>query len=264
MGEVTHRASFAERLRSGMPSTGTFLKTPAYQSVELIAQTGLDFLVLDAEHAPFDPSQIDACVLASHVVDLPLLVRVSRNAPDTILSALDMGAAGVFLPHIITPDDARRATAAARYIGGERGFSPSTRAGGYGSRGLRDYMEAADREAAVVLQIEDAAALAHLDAIAATGGVTGLFVGRADLAASMGLDWNDQRLDEATAETAKAAKRAGVACGAYLADPAKVEIFRSWGISFFVVGSDQSAMKNELSRIANAFRKPARNQDKAA
>lgn len=261
---MSRRSSFADRLRSGAPSTGTFLKTPAHQSVELIGQTGLDFVVLDAEHAPFDHSQIDACILASYVVDLPLLVRVGRNAPDAILSALDMGAAGVVLPHIITLEDARRATAAARYIGGERGFSPSTRAGGYGTRGLRDYMEAADREVAVVLQIEDAGALDNLDAIASIGGITGLFVGRADLAASMGLDWNDPRLDEATAETAQAAKRAGIACGAYLADSSRVEIFRSWGVSFFVVGSDQSAMKSELARVAAAFGQTHKNEEQAA
>lgn len=264
MGRVSRRASFAEHIRSGAPATGTFLKTPAHQTVELIAQTGLDFAVLDAEHAPFDPSQVDVCMLASQAGDLPLLVRVPRNAPDTILGALDMGATGIFVPHVATPDDAQRASAACHYIGGERGFSPSTRAGGYGTRGLRPYMEAADREVCLILQIEDAAALDHLDAIASTVGVAGLFVGRADLAASLQLDWNDPRLDEATIAVASACARAGIAAGAYLSDPSRLAAFQQWGVSFFVVGSDQSAMKTELSRVASAFRTPATTQDQAA
>ncbi|MDF0546646.1 aldolase/citrate lyase family protein [Sphingobium sp. H39-3-25] len=259
---MTKRASFAGLIRSGAPATGTFLKTPAHQTVELIAQTGLDFAVLDAEHAPFDPSQIDTCMLASQVADLPVLVRVPRNAPDTILSALDMGATGIFVPHVAYPDDAQRAAAAARYIGGKRGFSPSTRAGGYGTRGLRPYMEAADKEVCLILQIEDTEALDHLDAIASVEGVAGLFVGRADLAASMDVDWNDRRLDDATVAVAKAAARAGIAAGAYLGDPGRLEEFRSWGVSFFVVGSDQSAMKTELARVAKAFQAPANSQER--
>lgn len=260
---MTVRASFAARLRSGAPATGTFLKTPAHQSVELIAQTGLDYAVLDAEHAPFDLSQIDTCMLASLATDLPLLVRIGRNAPDVILSALDMGATGIFVPHVITADDAARAAAASRYIGGERGFSPSTRAGGYGSRGLRPYMEVADREVCLVLQIEDAEALDHLDAISATEGVSGLFVGRADLAASMSVDWDDPRLDEATLAVANACHRAGIAAGAYLSDARRLQTFRDWGVSFFVVGSDQSAMKAALARVASDF-STANNQEQAA
>lgn len=255
---MSRREAFAAGLRTSRPLTGLFVKTPAYHNVELLAQTDLDFLVIDAEHAPFDPSQIDMCALAGQAKDMPLLVRVGRNEPDAILSVLDVGAAGVFVPHVRSATDARKAAQAAKYIGGSRGFSPSTRAGGYGSRGLRDYMIAADQETALVLQIEDAEALDHLEAIAQTPGVSGLFVGRADLAASMGADWNDPRLDEATRQTALAAHAAGISCGAYLADPDQAETYRAWGVSFFVTGSDQSALKTEAQRIANAFTpKPA-------
>ena len=250
---MTRRASFTHRLTSGARLMGTFQKFPAHQTVELLGQTSLDFVVLDTEHAPFDPSQIDASILASHAVDLPLLVRVPRNEPDVILSVLDMGATGIFVPHVTTIEDAENAVAASRYFGGRRGFSPSTRAGGYGRRGLREYMEAADREVAVVLQIEDACALKSIEGIASVRAVAGLFVGRADLAVSMDADWTDTRLDDATWRTAAAARDAGIAAGAYLGDLTRAAEFLDRGVSFFVAGSDQGALKGEVNRLASTF-----------
>jgi 2-keto-3-deoxy-L-rhamnonate aldolase RhmA len=261
---MTRRASFAERLRTGDPLVGVFQKLATHQSVELMGRTGLDFAVLDAEHAPFDPSQVDRSMLASQAVDLPLLVRVARNAPDAMLQALDMGATGVFVPHVATEQAARSAVSACLYQGGSRGLSPSTRAGEYGGRSPGEHMAVSDRQVAVVVQIEDVEALDHLDAIASVQGVTGLFVGRADLAASMGLDWNDPQLDVVTWATATAARRAGVAAGAYLSDPKLAPLYQANGLSFFVAGSDQGALKAECGRVAEAFHTATASQGQPA
>lgn len=251
---MTIRSTFAARLREGHPLVGTFQKLPSHQVVELIGPSGLDFVVLDNEHAPFDPSQIDTCVLASHAADIPLLVRIRSAEPPDILSILDMGAAGIFVPHVVSGDMAARIMSSAQYRDGSRGFSPSTRAGGYGSRGLDAYLDEADREVAVVLQIEDRAALDNLDAIASTKGVAGLFVGRADLAVSLGVDWNDPAIDAATISVAQAAARHSVAAGSYLADATRVAELRSWGISFFVIGSDQGSLKAAMASAASSFK----------
>lgn len=253
MGGLNRRSTFAQSLRNAVRTVGIFQKTPHYQVTELLAQSGIGFVVLDAEHAPFDPSQMDACLLAAIAGDLPAMVRVSRNAPDAILAALDLGASGIFVPHVASQSDAVAAARAAKYAGGGRGFSPSTRAGGYGKRGLRPYMAAADLETALVLQIEDAEALDQLDAIAGVPGVAGLFVGRADLAASMDVDWDDPVLDDATRSVAGACAKAGIACGAYLADPSKSAAFRDWGVSFLVAGADQAALRSAVAAIAEHF-----------
>lgn len=253
MGGLSRRGAFAQDLRKSGSAVGIFQKTPHHQITEILAQSGIDFIVLDAEHAPFDPSQMDACLLAAIAGDLPAMVRVARNAPDAILAALDLGATGIFVPHVASERDAVAASGAAKYAGGGRGFSPSTRAGGYGTRGLRPYMVAADLETALVLQIEDASALGELDAIAAVPGVAGLFVGRADLAASMDVDWNDPVLDDATRAVAAACAQAGIACGAYLADPSKASAFRDWGVSFLVAGADQGALRSSVGAIAAQF-----------
>ena len=84
-------------------------------------------------------------------------------------------------------------------------------------------------------------------------GIDALFIGRADLAASFGCDWNDPKLDEATARIAQSAADAGIACGAYLADPAQAARYRSMGISFLLAGSDQGALRQDANRLAAAM-----------
>jgi hypothetical protein len=102
---------------------GLFIKTPAPQIIEIIALAGPDFAVIDAEHAPFDRVTLDLMLLAGRAAGLPLLVRVADARASSIGGALDLGAAGVMVPHIASVEMARAAVANARYRGGTRGFS---------------------------------------------------------------------------------------------------------------------------------------------
>lgn len=253
MAKVSRVESFSERFRSGAQLTGVFQKFPHHQVTEILSTTDLDFAVLDAEHAPFDPSQIDSCLLASNACDFPMFVRIAKASSDAVLSALDMGATGIFVPHVDTAAKAAAVARSARYAGGGRGFSPSTRAGGYGQRGLKPYMDAADKAVLVVVQIEDAAALSVLAEIAAAPGIDAFFIGRADLAASLGCNWSDPRLDDATAQIALNARQAGIGCGAYLTDPTHAQKYRDLGVSFFLAGSDQGALRQDANRLAAAM-----------
>lgn len=88
------------RILAGERLVGCFVKTPAPQVVEVLGLGGLDFVVADREHAPIGTQTIDLMAMAGRSVDLPVLIR-SRNAQaDEIWPALDMGCAGVMVPHI--------------------------------------------------------------------------------------------------------------------------------------------------------------------
>ena len=78
MGRI---ADFKALVKSGKPLSGTFLKTPHHNMIEVMAQSGLDFVCLDAEHAPFDRAAIDACLAVSRALDYPVLVRVGDSSP---------------------------------------------------------------------------------------------------------------------------------------------------------------------------------------
>ena len=73
-------ANLRNRMAAGDMLAGTFLKTPSVEMIEILAKTGLDFLCIDAEHAPFDRARMDACLAVARALDFPILVRVQRCA----------------------------------------------------------------------------------------------------------------------------------------------------------------------------------------
>src|SRR5690606_1358294 len=112
--------------------------------IEILGLTSLDFGVLDAEHAPLDRSALDLLMLAGKAAHWQLMVRIPDMASSTILSVLDIGAAGLLVPHVDTAEQAQLLVSRARYLGGERGFSSSPRAAKYGTLSMKDCLSAAD------------------------------------------------------------------------------------------------------------------------
>lgn len=225
----------------GRRTVATFVKTDSPQIVEVLARCGLDYSVLDAEHAPFDRGTVDRMMTAAHAGGLPLMVRVPDPSDATILSMLDLGAAGLVVPHVDTPDQAREAIAAARYVGGRRGISLSSRAGGYGTLPLAEAIARGDR-IPVLCQIESGAAVEAVEAIAAVPGVGGLFLGRLDLALSLGVaSVTDPAVVAAVERTIAAARLRDlpviVACA-----PGEVAEFAARGATSFVVATDQALL----------------------
>ena len=243
-----------EKVRSGRPVIGVFIKTASHQVVELIGRTGLDFAIVDAEHAPFDLLTLDRMAVAARASDLPLLVRPAGSDAAFVGQVLDMGYSGVVAPHVDSAHAARALADAARFDRGRRGFSPSTRAGGYGAPDARAYREGADRETSLWCQIEDASALPRLDEIAAVDEIDCLFLGRADLALSLGVDsQSDPMVVDAVRATAEAGRRAGRAVGIFVGSPHEIAPLAELGISVFVCGSDQSWLLAQGRAIRSAF-----------
>ncbi|MBD3760410.1 aldolase/citrate lyase family protein [Rhizorhabdus sp.] len=245
------QTSFRDSIRSGRPLVGTFIKTGTSETSELLGHAGLDFAIADAEHAPLGLERIDRVVLGARSAGLPCLVRVPALAPALVGQMLDLGAAGVVIPHVRDADIAREAIEEARYVGGRRGFSPSTRAGDYGLHDPSGHIARADAAVTVWCQIEDASALNHLDAIAAVQGVDVLFIGRADLAHSLGCGARDGRLDEAVRAIATAGRRHGRAIAIFVGSMEEAPTLASLGITIFACGSDQS----HLATAARAMRR---------
>jgi 2-keto-3-deoxy-L-rhamnonate aldolase RhmA len=195
-------------------------------------------------------------MLAGRAADLPLLVRVADGSGPAIQSALDLGAAGVVVPHVDSAEQARRVVAHARFEGGDRGFSISARFAGYGT--LARARAVAEGDASlVVCQIESAAAVESAAAIAAVPGVAALFIGRADLALSMGIgDPRDPRVDAATQRVLDAARAAGKAAAIFVGDIGEVGALAARGGTCFVVGSDQSLLRQAALGLKAPQRAP--------
>lgn len=244
----------AARLRPGPGEArvGTFVKTNSIHVVEILALTAMDFLVVDAEHAPFDRTSIDLLVLAGQAARIPVMVRVPDMRASTILSVLDVGAAGLLVPHVDSAGQARELVAMSRCRSGSRGFSSSTRAAGYGTLGMERAVSAVDRTF-IMAQIESAAGVEAAADIAAVDGIDGLFVGRADLALSFGeLDARSPRVLAATRSTLQVARRAGKVAGMALGSGAERKGFAPMGADWFIVGTDQSLLRQGAQSAVEA------------
>ncbi|RCL41965.1 MAG: aldolase [Gammaproteobacteria bacterium] len=247
--------SLKEQLFSSDRMIGTFIKTPNYQVVEIVTSCNLSFIALDAEHAPFSKSDLDTCILAARANDTPVIVRVPTSNEEDVLSVLDMGANGVLFPHINCKQDAIAAINASKYKSkdfemGRRGFSNSSRSGNYGSFTIDEMIEASNKNVSVLCQIEEIQAVDNIDEITEVSGIDCLFIGRADLAVSMGCNnINDSSVENAIDIVVKSAKRNGIPLGMYLPDNNDLEKWIRKGFSLFIVGSDQSYLKSSILKL---------------
>jgi 2-keto-3-deoxy-L-rhamnonate aldolase RhmA len=183
-------------------------------------------------------------------------VRVPDAESATVLAALDMGAEGVLIPRVSDPAAAALVAQSARYRQGTRGFSNSHRAAGYGRRDLQEYLREADEHTLVIAQIEDRAALARLQELMALRDIDGFFIGRADLMVSLGVaSLEAPEVVHAVQAVAAAARAASRPLGLFLptADPTELARYGALGASLFVIGSDQSLMKEAARQLARAF-----------
>jgi 2-keto-3-deoxy-L-rhamnonate aldolase RhmA len=256
MNALSAQHDLKQSIRRGDPTIGLFIRTPALQSVEIHANSGLDFVVLDAEHAAFGTGDLDRCILAGRSIDLPVLVRLRDPTPAAILQVLDMGAAGIILPHVGMAITARIALEACRYDNGSRGFSGQTRAAGYGDIAGSEYRKKSDESIIVIAQIEDEEGFSNVAELAALDELDALFVGRADLAVSLGADnIDDDMIVEATRKILAAGKKSGMTTGIFLNSPDDVENYQQQGASLFIIATDQSLLIDAARSVTTEFRR---------
>lgn len=229
--------SFAERLRRGDTLIGTLVSLRSAEVTELLAGCGFDWLFIDAEHGPFSPG--DALLLLQSASPCPCLVRIPAADPVWVKKALDIGAAGIIVPQVHDAGQARTLVAAARYSPvGERGVGVG-RAHGYG-RTFEQYLQAANRTTAVVLQAESRQAVENIESIVAVEGVDCILIGPYDLSASLGHlgDVAHPEVRAAIDTVAAACKKAGVRLGIFGVTADAVRPYQSQGFTLITVGVD--------------------------
>jgi 4-hydroxy-2-oxoheptanedioate aldolase len=249
------RNQFKHALAQGRQQIGLWCTLSHHLAVELVAGAGFDWLVLDTEHSPNDLESLVPQLQAVAAYPATPVVRVPWNDMVTIKRVLDIGAQSVLLPYVQNADEARAAVAATRYPpGGVRGMGGTTRATRFGR--IPNYARRAQDELCVLVQVETGEALAHLEAIAAVDGIDGIFIGPADLHASMGY----------TGETANPAvvpkmlealtriRKAGKAPGILTADEALARRCIEAGSLFTAVGVDAMILARETDRLVARYR----------
>ena len=245
---------FRDRLRSGAALIGTFVKTPSPIVCEVLASTSLDAVCLDAEHAPFGRKDLDSCIHALRAAGMPCLVRLQNGSPEAILNALDCGATGVVIPHVISAGQAESIAQAAHYGRGGRGYAGSSRAAGYTGKPMAEHLRDSAAQTTVIAQIEDIEAVEAVDEIAAVEGIDCLFVGRIDLTVAFGADSpNAPRVLEAVEKVCRAGRESGKAVGMFVSDVSEAGKWMEQGASLFLLESDHAFLINGAKLLREKF-----------
>jgi 4-hydroxy-2-oxoheptanedioate aldolase len=222
---------------------------------EVIAHSGFDWILLDTEHSPNElPGLLQQLHAMGRGTAMPV-VRAAWNDPVLIKRILDVGAQSILLPYVQTAEEAQRAVRSVRYPpAGIRGVSSGSRASQYGR--VKDYLRRADAEVCLIVQVETRAALEQLEAIAAVEGIDGVFIGPADLAASLGHLGEPQHHEVQTAlrEAAATLNRVGKAAGILTVIEAEARRYIEWGYRFVAVGVDTSLLAKSADALAQAFK----------
>lgn len=173
-------------IRSGRPAIGSWIGFADPYSVELMADVGFDWLLIDTEHFPIDRNSLRTILIAMKGSETTPVVRLPSNSPDHFQTALDLGAEGVVVPMISSRADAELAVNCCRYPPvGSRGFAP-TRASRYFQE-VESYARRANGDIALIVQIETPKAVHNIDEILSVPDLDGIFIGPADLASFMNL-----------------------------------------------------------------------------
>jgi len=203
-------------------------------SAELMGKAGYDWLIFDLQHGAATFERLLSAMQAADLGRTPAFVRTPWNAPDQLMRAVDLGACGVVVPMVSTAEQARLAAQAVHYPPhGVRSFGPVRSA----------YLEpgAPAPEPICMVMIETAEALENLEAIAATPGVGGLFVGPVDLAFSLGIGPGfdiPQPVLDACERVVEASARHGLIPGCAGMGPAHIEQMLERGMRFLTLGGD--------------------------
>ena len=247
--------AFRSRLRSREPMMGTFLKTPSPIVCEVLGLSPLACICIDAEHAPFGRLELDGCVAALRAADMPSLVRVQSGSAGEILGALDSGATGLVLPHVVSALQAAQIARAAHYGPEGRGYAGSSRAARYTLKPMAEHLRDSAAATTLIVQIEDAEALPNLDAIAAAKDIDCLFVGRMDLSVSLGASSpTEPRVLEAVDRICEAGLRHGKAVGMFIPPSEDCMAWQRKGASLFLLASDQHFLLDGARALADRIK----------
>ncbi len=245
---------FKHALKTGSTQIGFWLTLANPYTTEICAGAGFDWVLIDGEHAPQSAplvlTQLQAITTCSGVHPM---VRISSKNTDSMAVLLDLGARNLLVPMINTAAEAEAVVKACRYPpDGHRGVG-----GGRAARWGRDpdYVRRANDDVCVVAQIETTVALDNIEQIAAIDGIDGLFVGPADLAASMGHlgDPDHQDVRAAVLDAIRRTRSAGKAAGTLTLSENFAHQSLTAGASFVAVGIDSHLLAKHTSALAARF-----------
>lgn len=237
------------------PQVGMWVCSGSALNAEICAGSGLDWLLVDAEHSANSLESIQAQLQAIHGYPITPLVRAPVGEPVIVKQLLDLGAQNLLIPMIDTAEHAQAMVRAVRYPPvGVRGVGSALARASRWNR-VENYLANADNTISLFVQIETVTAVENVAGIAQVDGVDGLFIGPSDLSASMGLLGQQEHPDVVAAvlESIRIAKEAGKFVGVNAFGPAMARRYIDAGADYILVGADVAILARASEKLAEDF-----------
>lgn len=246
---------FKQHLSAGVVQYGLWVGLVDPNCAEIAASSGFDWILIDGEHAPNDIRTILSQLQAAEAHPTQVIVRPVEGSQPIIKQLLDIGVQSLLIPMVETAEQAQMLVDACHYPPqGTRGVGTAlARASNWGR--IPEYLQQADQEVCLIVQVENLTGLDNLDEILAVNGVDGVFIGPADLAGAMGYLGQPThpevvaRIDDAMQRIQQADKAAGILA----ADPDLVAHYQQQGARFIAVGVDTVLLAQASATLATKF-----------
>jgi 2-dehydro-3-deoxyglucarate aldolase/4-hydroxy-2-oxoheptanedioate aldolase len=255
MGQIMNRESFKQRVKRGDLLLGTIMTLASTEIAEIFLLSGFDWLFVDLEHSTLSVKDAQR-IVQTIAPQMPCCVRVPSNDEFWIKKALDIGPSGIIVPQVKTAADAEQAVRFCKYPPDGIRSVGIARAQGYGET-FKTYVESANQQIAVILQIEHIDAVDEIATILSVPGIDCIFVGPYDLSGSMGKIGHigDSDVQDAISTVRKHTTQTGVSLGIFGADSEAVRPFIEAGYNLIAVGMDTMLIGKAAKEITGFFKR---------
>jgi 4-hydroxy-2-oxoheptanedioate aldolase len=247
--------AFKRGIYAGEQQIGLWCSLASHLTVEIVAGSGYDWLLIDTEHSPNELPMVFSQLHACMENRVQPIVRPPVNDQVIIKRYLDAGVQSFLIPMVDTAEQAAAAVSYTRYPPhGVRGFAAASRASRFGR--VKDYYKHAHEEICVLVQIESELALTNLEAICAVPGVDGVFIGPGDLSAAIGYlgDQGNEVVVSLIEQLNQRIVKAGNRPGILTSDETLAKRYIAAGCIFTAVGSDSGILARGSEALARRFR----------
>ena len=246
-----------EKLVLGQAVIGTWSIIPSTICTDIIASSGLDFIIIDSEHGPINFETAQNMVMACESRGVSPVMRVGTIDEADILKALDIGVHAIQIPNIYSKQDVLRVIEFSKYPPlGNRGFSPFTRAGSYSQKNAPTLPEVANRNTLVAINVEGKEAIDNIDEILKLESLDIVFVGLFDLSKALGRpgDTDSAEVIDLLAYLTSKITAAGKWPGTIATKKSKIPEFLEMGLKYIVYLADCEVLGASYSEVVQVFR----------
>jgi len=247
---------FTDKLkRAEQCQYGTWVKLPCHETLDMLALAGLDFVVLDTEHAPLTLETCARLTAHAQALGLSVLVRTPDQRTNDYQRLLDLGIDGLLIPRVRDEAEAHAAVSRMRFSPvGERGLGITSRAGHWGMKPLAHYLSEGNDHTLRCLQLEDPQVLDNARQVLSVEGVNAAFLGMGDLVMTTGLNPTDPTLQSRVDHLLDVCKELSLPCGAAVQDAEAAKRAAQRGFSFVMISNDASIFGKAAQAIWGALR----------